>query len=149
MKKILTESQRILQLNSFMNESIDDAILRGQEARAKEREDKIEEDVDEGLSSTIQNIKKKLGDKKQVRSLLKTHKQGLDNTKWAQKNGYMDPSVSPNGNTYAKAVKSSELRDVRDHIHGNKPKHVKQVTGSKGAIQYPEGRDAHGKPWQK
>jgi len=146
MKKMLSESQRMLKLNTFLNESIDDAILRGQNEKNRLRFEDL--DVDEGLGSTVKKIGQRIEDKGEVKSLLKTHKQGLKNIKWAQKNGYMDPTVSPGTNTYPKAVKSSELRDVHGHIHGNKPKHVKNVTGTSGSIKYPEGRDAHGKPWK-
>lgn len=152
MKKILSESQRMLKLNSFLNESIDDAILHGQQAKLAAKE----VDVDEGLGTMSKNIKRgiakrkqKGADKKEVKSLLSTHKQGLDNIKWAHKEEYMDPQVSPGRNTYQKALKSSELRDVKLHIHGKKPVHVKNVTGTSGSVKYPEGRDIHGKPWKK
>lgn len=86
--------------------------------------------IDEGIGSKIKNMRKKTSDRREVKSLLSTHKQGLENIKWAQNNGFMDPKISPGKHTYQKAKKSSELRDAYNRYVGKKRKHyAKKVVG--------------------
>lgn len=125
---------RILQLNKLLNENNKSLISqdRSEDKKYMNKELFIYEnlDVDEGFGSKIKNIRRKISDKREVKSLLSTHKQGLKNVKWAQDSGYMDPKINPGKFTYQKAKKSSELRDVYNHMHGKKRFHVKKVVGN-------------------
>lgn len=100
---------------------------------------KLPKDIkQEGIGSAIKNFKQKRAAKGEVNSLLKGHKQGLKNIKWAQNKGYMDPQVSPNSHTYEKAHAASSVRDAKRFINGQKPKYTKPVTGRHPKFQYDE-----------